>query len=127
MKKGTAGGLPPNNKQAIAADALDITPRLYKQLDKLLDDMEAADRDERMTMPQRISGMIALARIMKMMQDLRKGDLNAGAGSAVTRYAEAFKTAHDPSRGASGPGPGLVVPFDRSEPDEDDIRDDLDA
>lgn len=109
---------------ALEGDPLDISPRLYKQLDHLLDDMEAADRDDRMTMPQRITGMIALARIMKMMQDLRKGDLSAGAGSAVQRYAAAFAPASHATRGGKPLGTGIVVEFDR--PDGDDLYSDDD-
>jgi hypothetical protein len=110
----------------MSGDPRDIAPRLYKQLDRLLDDMESADRDERMTMPQRISGMIALGRIMKMMQDIRKGDLHAGAGSAVSRYAAAFASPHAASRGDERSGPANIVQFDRSEPD-DDREDEFDA
>lgn len=105
---------PPYIKQ----DPLDITPRLYNQLDRLLDDMEAADRDERMTMPQRISGMIALGRIMKMLQDLKRSELNVDAGSAVNKYAAAFAPTNDPGSRKPLPRSANIVEFD-SEPDPD--------
>lgn len=75
-----------------ASDPLDINGRLYNQVARLLDDMEAADRDDKMTMPQRIAALIAVGRVQKMFQDLRKGEFNAGAGSAIDRYATAFAT-----------------------------------
>jgi hypothetical protein len=109
-------------------DPLDIAPRLYKQLDRLLDDMEAADRDERMTMPQRITGMIALGRIMKMMQDIRKGEFSAGGGSAINRYAAAFATPDAVGGGDENTRPRVIVQFDRGpEADEDELRDEFDA
>lgn len=79
-------------KTKIAGDPLDLNGRTYKQLSKLLDDMEAADRDETMTFPQRIAALIAVARVQKMFQDIRKSETYAGAGSAITKYAEAFGT-----------------------------------
>lgn len=112
-------------KTKVAGDPLDLTGRLYKQLGKLLDDMEAADRDEKMTMPQRISALIAVGRVQKMFLDLRKGDLNAGAGSTVSRYAAAFQTPDATGGGGHYPRPTNIIEFDR--PDEDDQRDDLDS
>lgn len=101
---------------AAKGDPLDIVPRLYKQLDRLLDDMESADRDERMTMPQRISGMIALGRIMKMMQDIKRGELSAGAGSAINKYAAAFTpTTND--LGGRGADPRSSAPIELNLPD----------
>jgi hypothetical protein len=112
-------------KTKVAGDPLDLTGRLYKQLGKLLDDMEAADRDEKMTMPQRISALIAVGRVQKMFLDLRKGDLNAGAGTTVSRYAAAFQTPHAIGRGDDRSGPGNIVQFDRT--DDDDREDEFDA
>jgi hypothetical protein len=79
------------------SDPLDLNGRLYKQLAKLLDDMEAADRDERMTMPQRIAALIAVGRVQKMFLDLKKGEFSVGAGSAIDRYAKAFQAPHGAS------------------------------
>lgn len=112
-------------RQSKTNDPLDLNGRLYKQLGRLLDDMEAADRDEHMTMPQRIQALIAVARVQKMFQDIRKGDMNVGAGSAVQRYAAAFQTPHATGGGGDHARPANVVQFDRA--DEDDERDDYDA
>jgi hypothetical protein len=110
-------------------DPLDINQRLYKQVGKLLDDMEAADRNELMTMPQRISALIAVGRIQKMFQDLRKGEFNANAGSSISKYATAFAPPDATGRGDAKPrrSGGTVVSFDPTERDEDDIRDELDS
>lgn len=112
------------NKTKVDGDPLDLNGRLYKQLGRLLDDMEAADRDDKMTMPQRISALIAVGRVQKMFQDLRKGDLNAGAGSAVSRYAAAFQTPHAIGRRDHNAGAGNVVEFDRPEPGDPDYTGD---
>jgi hypothetical protein len=98
-------------------DPLDINGRLYKQLGKLLDDMEALDAEEKMTMPQRISALIAVGRVQKMFVDLKKGEFSVGRGSAIDRYAEAFSTPNAARRGADDAG--------LSELDEDDLRDTL--
>ena len=105
------------NKTLVDGDPLELNRRLYAQVGRLLDDMEAADRDERMTMPQRISALIAVGRIQKMFQDLRKGELNVGAGSAIDKYAAAFAASHATGRGDQD---GNVVEFDRSERDDFD-------
>jgi hypothetical protein len=101
-------------------DELRINERLYKQLGKLLDDMETADAAEAMTMPQRIAALIAIGRVQKMFVDLRKGEFDVGRGTAIDRYATAFAST-DAARGrASNAGFG-----ERRERDEDDIRDEL--
>ena len=41
------------------SDPLAINARLYAQLGKLLDDMEAADRDDTMAPAQRVAALIA--------------------------------------------------------------------
>jgi hypothetical protein len=102
------------------SDPLNINERLYKQLGKLLDDMEAADLEERMTMPQRIAALIAVGRVQKMFVDLRKGEFDVGRGSAIDRYAQAFSPTDAARRRASGAGFG-----GRGERDEDDIRDEI--
>ena len=109
-------------KQTKGSDPLNINERLYAQVGALLDDMEAADREERMTMPQRISALIAVGRIQKMFQDLRKGELGVGAGSAISRYAAAFAASDGASVGNS-PAGSNIVQFDTGERDEDDERD----
>lgn len=96
-------------------DPLDINARLYKQLGKLLDDMEAADANETMTFPQRINALIAVGRVQKMFVDLRKGEFSVGRGTAIERYAKAFASPHA-ARGGTDDAR-------LSELDEDDLRD----
>jgi hypothetical protein len=109
-------------------DPLDLNGRLYQQLGRLLDDMERADRDELMTMPQRIQALIAVGRVQKMFQDLKKGEYNAGAGSAVSRYAAAFQTPHATGgRDERGSRPSNIVQLDRSDERDDEDRDEFDA
>lgn len=107
-------------KEKVTGDPLDLNGRLYRQLGRLLDDMEAADRDDRMTMPQRIQALIAVGRVQKMFQDLRKGDMNAGAGTTVAKYAAAFKTTDAVGRGSNNAGPSNIIEFDRAEPGDPD-------
>lgn len=109
-------------QSANKGDPLHVVQRLYKQLDGLLNDMEGAERNDLMTMPQRISGMIALARIMKMMQDIRRGDLDARAGTAVNKYAAAFASPDAVGGRGANTRPSPAIEFD-PEPDEDDLRD----
>jgi hypothetical protein len=118
---------PAKSKRTIVeGDPLGINRRLYAQVGKLLDDMERADRDEVMTMPQRIQALIAVGRIQKMMMDLRKGEFSAGGGSAVQRYAAAFATPHAIGGGEDRAGSTNIIEFDRSEPGEDDGEGDND-
>lgn len=94
---------------ATNSDPLNVNARLYKQLGKLLDDMEAADRDERMTMPQRIQALIAVGRIQVLFNTIRKGSIDDGsAGSAVRKYAAAFAGSHAASRRKSNARPVAV-------------------
>ena len=110
-----------------ATDPLDINARLYQQLGRLLDDMEAADRDETMTFPQRIQALIAVGRVQKIFIDLRKGDLNVNAGSAVAKYAAAFASPNAASGRASNPRrSATVIQFDSGSDDADDDNDDAD-
>jgi hypothetical protein len=117
----------PKNKSAtvVEGDPIGLNRRLYAQLGKLLDDMEAADRDERMTMPQRISALIAIGRLQKMFVDLRKGEINGGAGSAIARYSAAFAEAHG-TGSRNGDAGSNIVQFDGGG-GEDSERDDFDA
>jgi hypothetical protein len=121
-------GIKKQAKTLMEGDPLGINRRLYEQVGKLLDDMERADRDELMTMPQRITALIAVGRVQKMMMDLRKGEFSAGGGSAVERYAAAFQTPHAVSgRNERAGPPANIVQFDRSSPDDDDREDEFDA
>jgi hypothetical protein len=119
---------PPKAVQTVVeGDPLGVNRRLYLQLAKLIDDMEAADRDERMTMPQRIQALIAVARVQKMFVDLRKGEFSAGGGSAINRYAAAFQTANATGGGDEDGRPRVIVQFDRGPDPDSDSDDDFDA
>jgi hypothetical protein len=110
---------PSREDKPITADPLDIKPRLYRQLGRLLDDMESADRDDTMTFPQRINSLIAVGRVLVMFSGLRKAEMafgGANPGSKVQRYAAAF-AAPDGAR-QRAPGPGSAA-----EPDELDAGD----
>jgi hypothetical protein len=106
---------------AKAADPLDVNARLYRQIARLLDEMEAADMDDRMTFPQRISALIAIGRIQKIFVDLRKGDYDGSAGSKIREYASAFASADAvggrANRPRSAPTP---IRFDRRGDGDDD-------
>jgi hypothetical protein len=117
--------LPKTDQTIVEGDPLGVNKRLYLQLGKLIDDMEAADRDERMTMPQRIQALIAVARVQKMFVDLRKGEFSAGGGSAINRYAAAFQTPHAVGGRDEDGRPRVIVQFDRG-PDPDEFDDDRD-
>lgn len=94
---------------ATNSDPLNVNARLYKQLGKLLDDMEAADRDERMTMPQRIQALIAVGRIQVLFNTIRKGSIDDGsAGATVRKYAAAFAGSHATRRRAANARPAIV-------------------
>ena len=104
------------------SDPLDINRRLYLQLGKLLDDMEAADADERMTMPQRINALIAIGRVQVLFNTIRKGSVDGGySGSSVRKYSAAFARP-DAARGRKGAprSTANVVPFDSGGDDEPD-------
>ena len=110
IRKQTAGGQPRNSKPT-TGDHLNINARLYNQLGRLLDDMEAADRDERLTMPQRIAALVAIGRIQVLFATLRKAEANdpSSAGSEVRRFSSAFAKTHGvDSRTPSSRGPELV-------------------
>lgn len=111
--------------RTLQGDPLNVNPRLYKQVAKLLDDMEAADANEVMTMPQRISSLIAIGRLLKMFQDLRKGDANVDAGSAVAKYAAAFAAQANGTGQRAGSARRVIVELDPStSPADDDFEDD---
>jgi hypothetical protein len=104
-----------------STDPLDINGRLYKQIGRLLDDLESADRDELMTMPQRIQSLIAVGRILTIFATLRKGDYDYGnSGSAVRKYAAAFARPDAARGGKAGSRSANIVEFDRDGDDDGD-------
>jgi hypothetical protein len=83
-------------------DPLQINSRLYNQIARLLDDLEAKDAKQRLDIKERIAALIAVGRIQIMFVNLRKENISgAGSGSAVRKYSKAFK-ANAAGRGAKG-------------------------
>jgi hypothetical protein len=112
---------PNNPSPSKSTDPLDINGRLYKQIGRLLDDLESADRDEVMTTPQRISALIAVGRILTIFASLRKGDYDYGnSGSAVRKYAAAFARPDAARGGKNPPRSTNIVEFDRDGDDDGD-------
>lgn len=102
-----------------SADPLDINGRLYRQIGALLDDIEAEDREDRMTTPQRISALIAVGRILTIFAALRKGDYDYGnTGATVRKYAAAFSPTDAARRGKASPRPDPIG-FDSGSDDFD--------
>jgi hypothetical protein len=91
MNRITADGPLPENRPT-TADPLNINARLYNQIGRLLDDLEAADRDDTCTFPQRLNALIAVGRIQVIFAALKKAEARESnnAGSAVRRYSAAF-------------------------------------
>jgi hypothetical protein len=110
----------PSPSKPKSGDPLDINGRLYAQIGRLLDDLESADRDEKMTMPQRIQSLIAVGRILTIFATLRKGDYDYGnSGSAVRKYAAAFARPDAARGGKNPPRPTHVVEFDSERGDDE--------
>ena len=82
-------------------DRLNVNARLYNQIAKLLDDLEEQDAEDPLDIKTRIAALIAIGRIQTVFVGLRKEnrDGGPGAGSAVRKYARAFKT--DGARGGT--------------------------
>ena len=95
-------------------DPLKINERLYKQIGKLLDDLESDDRDEHDDdAPAHFIALIAVGRILTIFATLRKGDFDYGnTGQRVRKYAAAFARP-DAARGGKGHArPAKPVEFD---------------
>lgn len=106
-----------------ATDPLNVNARLYNQIARLLDDLEAADAEDRMTIPQRIAALIAVGRIQIMFANLRKHVHDGSAGSEVRKYAAAFARPHAVSSGKGGSRSAIPIPIpidDGSDPDDGD-------
>lgn len=75
-----------------AHDPLAINSRLYKQIGRLLDDLEAADVKETLDIKERIAALIAIGRIQTIFVALRKEDFGGSArsGASVRKYSRAF-------------------------------------
>lgn len=102
-------------------DPLNVNDRLYKEISRLLDQLGEGGDD--ITIRERIAALVAIGRIQVLFMGLRKekSDDPAVTGSAVRKYAGAFK-AHDTRRrkkaagGDAGPAP-LDALFDEDDDD----------
>jgi len=105
-------------------DSLNINQRLYKQLGRMLDQLEAEDCT--ITVRERIAALVAIGRIQVIFMGLRKEDADepSARGSTVTKYARTFKTNAARGRAKSarrGAAAAAVVEFDRTDDEDDDI------
>jgi hypothetical protein len=88
-----------------AADPLNLNARLYAQVGKLLDDLEAEDVKNPIGIKERVSVLIAVGRLQTIFVGLRKENFNGatrGSGSAVRKYSTAFAKANAGGRRATG-------------------------
>jgi hypothetical protein len=87
-------------------DPLSVNNRLYKQIARLLDQLEA--KDSEITIPQRINALIAVGRVQIMFSNLRKAESrerdDAGAGSEVRKFEAAFARTNASRRRARSGG-----------------------
>ena len=103
-------------------DPLNVNDRLYRQIARLLDQLEAQDEEGGITIPQRINALIAVGRVQIMFANLRKAAANDASdpGSEVRKYSQAFSKANGTRRGKAGSGAGGFIPVDRGSDGDDD-------
>lgn len=91
-------------------DPLNINGRLYNQLAIVLDELEK--KNKTLTWRDRITALVYIGRIQTMFMGLRKEQSNEPtAGSAVRKYADAFKA--NAARGRkTGTGPAVDNDWD---------------
>lgn len=91
-------------------DPLRVNERLYKQIARLLDQLEKNDSE--ITIPQRINALIAVGRVQIMFSTLRKATArdrdDANAGSEVRKFEQAFARTNA-ARRRTGNGPGATA------------------
>lgn len=82
-------------------DALDVNGRLYRQISKLLDQLDEGDEGaEPITIRERIAALVAIGRIQVMFMGLRKEDRgDSSGGTKVRKYSTAFQAANANRRG----------------------------
>jgi len=104
---------------AQAVDPLNINARLYAQLGKMLDQLEAGD--SMITLRERIAALIAVGRLQVIFKGLRSKDPEShSVGTTVSRYSNVF--AKNAARGReTSRGTAAVVQFDRHDDEDDDI------
>lgn len=100
-------------------DPLKVNERLYRQIAKLLDQLEAGDQENEITIPQRINALIAVGRVQIMFANLRKAAANDAGdpGSEVRKYSEAFSKTNGARRGKAGSRPAFI-PIDSGGDDD---------
>ena len=103
-------------------DSLKVNERLYRQIAKVLDDLE--QRGDELTIRDRIAALVAVGRIQTIFVSLRKEHQDDGnAGSAVRKYSGAF-TAKAPNATRSRKKAAGRTKT-RPEPDTDELRDSI--
>jgi hypothetical protein len=101
-------------------DPLDVNGRLYRQIGKLLSQLEEA---EDLGIRDRIAALVAVGRIQTIFVGLRKENQgDPDAGSAVRKYSGVFKTDH--ATGGRKKATGTTAP--KPTPDIDPWSDDDD-
>ena len=120
MKKATATAPHPSR----ALDPKSVNSRLYNQIDVMLTDLE---QGEHITLKERIAALIAIAKIQVVFVALRKEktDDDGERGSAVRKYAGAFK-ADEPRGRKAGARPATVPARAGDDAGEDDLESILD-
>ncbi|HEY2530287.1 MAG TPA: hypothetical protein VGJ20_20515 [Xanthobacteraceae bacterium] len=112
-------------------DPLNVNQRLYRQVAKLLDQLENLDKsgEVRITLKERIAALVAIGRIQTIFMGLRKENADEPtAGSSVRKYAGNFKGTGDTRRRTKGSRPAFrptddPVPDDWFEPGNGDDSD----
>lgn len=101
-------------------DPLKVNLRLYRQIARLLDQLEAKDSD--ITIPQRINALIAVGRVQIMFSNLRKAESrerdDTNAGSEVRKFQQAFASRAGARRRAAGGGQSTASFGGVGEPDD---------
>lgn len=113
----------PKRAAVTPLDPLDVNGRLYKQISRLLEQLEDDEEELGVTVPQRISALIAIGRIQTIFMGLRKEEAPGHVGSKPQQYSRAFQ-ANAVGRRKKGAGrtraePDNVVEFDRGDGDDD--------
>jgi len=103
-----------------ALDPLNVNERIYRQLALVLDELEK--KKSPITFSQRLTAIVYIGRMQTMFMGLRKEHRDEPtAGSAVRKYADAFK-AHDARGRTKDTGPA-VDNWDAPDVGDDDADD----
>jgi hypothetical protein len=105
-----------------ALDPLNVNERLYRQVAKLLEQLE---QGEHVTLRERFSALMAIARIQYVFVTLRKEKFDEpAAGAAVRKYQTAFSK--NDARGRKKIARSTAVAVRQPEPEPDRWFDDDD-